>query len=557
MKLKCPACDFSASNANGLSIHARKKHSMGGRRLYDALFPGARQLCACGCGQETSFKSMCEGYATYLRGHHRRKYRMPAAATAAPPCACGCGDRVVWNKQRGKFNEYLHGHNSRGKVSPFKGLTKETCGKFRRQSQTIMANVEERRRRAQQWRDLHRSGRIPVGPAHHNWKGGIAKFGDRLSGHPRLYADWKLPHLKAAKFQCQLCGRSNELNVHHDDLSMMRIVAEHVDDASVLSDSEKTERVNDVVDYHVEQKVSATILCGGCHRTLHSRKGNVAARDTFNEVVEFIVGLGFTNVNTYVGGSTFEVEVPERSIVFACSDLFRSCAAVAGEPYDAKLQSIHYTERGVGYFHIFEDEWRDSRSIVVSMIRARLGVTARTFDARKCDLVRLQSTTDDRRKRSRFFDLTHIDGDVRAFAAYSLTFNDEPVAMLSLGRRRGTVWSKRGLIEVKRFSTALDSRVRGGLGRLIAAARRDLGEGCGLGTYVDMRHGTGASYEAVGFEREGQTSAPRFWWTDFARRYDRMQFKADRMRWMTERQVADEAGVYKIYGCPNIRMVLR
>jgi len=72
----------------------------------------------------------------------------------------------------------------------------------------------------------------------------------------------------------------------------------------------------------------------------------------------------------------------------------------------------------------------------------------------------------------------------------------------------------------------------------------------GLVSYADLRHGSGESYIKAGFEEHSHTDV-RFWWSDKSKRFDRFKFKADRARNMTERNVAAEAGVVKIYGCRN------
>ena len=67
--------------------------------------------------------------------------------------------------------------------------------------------------------------------------------------------------------------------------------------------------------------------------------------------------------------------------------------------------------------------------------------------------------------------------------------------------------------------------------------------------------GDGRGYAACGMVLAGRTP-PRFWWTDMNRRYDRFKFRADRSRGLSEAQVADNAGVEKVWGCPNLVYVL-
>ena len=65
-------------------------------------------------------------------------------------------------------------------------------------------------------------------------------------------------------------------------------------------------------------------------------------------------------------------------------------------------------------------------------------------------------------------------------------------------------------------------------------------------TYVDRRIGAGKGYEAAGFKLTGST-APDYWYTDNQLRYDRFKFRAKDGK--SERQIATEARVSRIYGC--------
>lgn len=70
----------------------------------------------------------------------------------------------------------------------------------------------------------------------------------------------------------------------------------------------------------------------------------------------------------------------------------------------------------------------------------------------------------------------------------------------------------------------------------------------GIITYADRTHGTGKVYELNGFEKIGETK-PNYFYTDGQKLHHRLYTKADKNNNKTEKQVADEKGVWKIYGC--------
>lgn len=516
------------------------------------MHPDANVTCACGCGEKTHFKSLREGYNKWIKGHSRRKHRRPLGPP--PLCACGCGMHVEWLEARGRYNTYVHGHNTRGKPSPLKGYTKETHVKFKRQSETILSNAQERRRRSLQLKKLHENSKIPTGRQQHNWKGSTASLGDRLSGHPRLYSEWKLPKLREAGFACQLCHSTNELHVHHDDEAMHAIVARYVDDVANLSVESKREIANQVVDYHVENDVHATVLCGACHRRVHAAKGYITSRSYVDEIADFIRRKELA-CNVYQLSDAIHV-LKCDALTIAYGDLFRATQALMSNAKCVDTLCDNEIGRGTNFLYLFEDEWRDKRAIVESMINARLGNTLHVYDARKCIVSKLGQNSADRGLRREFFNTNHIDGDVGASHTYALVYDNTPVMMLSLRKPKSALWRRNGYMEIARSSSLLNSRVRGGLSRLIRACRRDVGTDIPLMTYVDRRHGQGNSYISAGFKHAGITHMPRFWWTDFTTRYDRLKYRADKDRGMTELQVASAAGVHKIWGCKNTRFVL-
>jgi hypothetical protein len=70
-------------------------------------------------------------------------------------------------------------------------------------------------------------------------------------------------------------------------------------------------------------------------------------------------------------------------------------------------------------------------------------------------------------------------------------------------------------------------------------------------TYVDSRVGSGSGYSAAGWRLVEEGREPRFWWTDYHKRYNRFKFRADKESGLTQEQVSKQAGVVQIYGMPN------
>jgi len=199
---------------------------------------------------------------------------------------------------------------------------------------------------------------------------------------------------------------------------------------------------------------------------------------------------------------------------------------------------------GVQLIHIFEDEWKNKRHIVESMLKYKLGLSATKIGARECNIKQIKL-----KERRAFFDNNHIDGDVRAKYAFGLFHKDKLMAAISLRSAFHKKYDK--FYEVARFAVKKDCTVVGGLSRLTKCAFKiSTNDGkVGLISYIDLRYGNGKGYKAAGYKIVAKTK-PRFWWTDFTNRYDRFKFRAT--NGISEKDVAAANGVVKIYGCPNL-----
>ena len=207
--------------------------------------------------------------------------------------------------------------------------------------------------------------------------------------------------------------------------------------------------------------------------------------------------------------------------------------------------------KDINLLQIFEDEWRDKQSIIKSMILHRLRLNSlEKIGARKCAVQII-----DESKCKEFLEENHLDGHVRAQHLLGLYSDTRLLAVMTL--RTPFHKSRNSRLEVARFAVLSDVSVPGALGKLSKAAlqiarNKNLQ---GLTTYVDKRIGAGQSYTSAGWQKIGETQ-PRFWWTDYEHRYNRFKFRADSKQSLSERQVAENAGVVKIYGCGNIIFTL-
>jgi hypothetical protein len=105
-----------------------------------------------------------------------------------------------------------------------------------------------------------------------------------------------------------------------------------------------------------------------------------------------------------------------------------------------------------------------------------------------------------------------------------------------------------GAVEICRFATVLGHHVPGGFQKIFSRCvtwAREAGFKS-IMTYADLLTGDGSVYIKAGFTHVGRTGLS-YWYSDGRRRFDRFKFRAKSGK--SEREVASEAGVFRVYGC--------
>lgn len=535
----CPACSFSSKFLTKFEAHLVATHGVTSQGLWDALHGGPIK-CACGCGDDTTWLGWKAGYAHVLRGHNGNLVAVHGeekAASISAKRAAALKGRPGWAQGLTKASDSRvaarakatsHGRKrafAEGRLAAWsKGLTKQTDPRVAAAAEAM--------------KDAYMCGlRRP-------WALGLTKQTDQRVA--TMAAKNSITH-SLKEIRAHLDGQKRR------SVDEVRTLIEATGELQVVAglDAYKNE-CKSIIEVecktcHTRSRTVARHLYGGRCRACHPM-GSLAQL----ELLEFVHGLASDVVacdRTVIAPMELDVWVPSRMFGIEFNGLYWHSELNKSSTYHANKTKLAH-EQGVKLLHVFEDDWRDRRPIVESLIRHRLGVTQQRVSARQCQLAVLAP-----KERRAFFEANHLDGDTAAAWCVGLKHNGEIVMALSL--RKPFHKGHAGRLEVARSCPRIDAVVRGGLSRLTKAALKHArsAEHIGLITYVDGRVGDGAGYVAAGFKKTGETP-PRFWWTDFSRRFNRFKFKANSKEGLTERAVAAEAGVVKVWGCPNVVLMI-
>lgn len=547
MSFECPLCEVILSWAAKLEKHIVSVHERVPKELYlEKNCNGVTPTCGCGCGTAIPWNGWKLGFSSkYLRGHNTTMFstfsdpEIHRRAQLSRVANINAGLSSVWNKgltvatderlaiaAKKKSATLKEGYATRKYVPWQTGLTKETHESLAKSSRTHKEGYE--------------SGRIK------NWTDGKTKETDVVIA------------TSAGKI-----SETRKTNYDSADRFSFDEVLQIISSAGFSPVTDLTEYRNKYQRLNVKcntclvvskknvMMLRSTPICFICHP--HESVGQ-------REISEFVASLGFDVIDcarAVIKPQEIDVFVPAKNFGIEYNGLYYHSERTKIIRFHENKTDV-CIDKGVKLLHVFEDEWRDKYEIVTSMIRSRLGVTPEKVYARNCEVREL--TTCDRRS---FFSLAHIDGDVQATVAFGLYFKDRLVSAMSL-RTPGKKYPDS--YELARFASETNLSVVGGLGKLLAVAKRrakDDGKKS-LMTYVDKRHGDGHGYKSVGFQLLGTTKSVRYWWTGGksfgcpgAKRVDRRAYKADSQREMSEREVAAEAGVVRINGCCNLILEMK
>jgi len=283
-------------------------------------------------------------------------------------------------------------------------------------------------------------------------------------------------------------------------------------------------------------------MCGYCYPFTTSRAEV--------DIGDYVQSLGFNivrNDRKIISPKEIDVVIEEKNFAIEYNGLYWHMNK-GQEDFNKnyhKEKTTNCKEKNVQLFHIFSDEWQNKEDLLKSMLASRLG-KANVVGARKLKLI-------DSMKNSSykdFFETTHISGYTPCLKVFSLVDPNTNEIQCALSLRKPFHSHYKNCVEIARFSSKAFTNVQGGFSKLLKQAIKWAKENNfdNMLSYCDLRFGTGNVYLKSGFNLVGETEI-NYWYTDGVVRYDRFKFRAQPGK--PEKQVAEEAGVYKIYGCSN------
>lgn len=271
-----------------------------------------------------------------------------------------------------------------------------------------------------------------------------------------------------------------------------------------------------------------------------------------HEVYEFIKSLGFNperSNRSLIKPLELDIYIPEKNLAIEFNGIYWHSSGSKETDKEKSKYHLNKTElcesKGIQLLHIFENEWYEKKEIWKSVIKNKLGCSAK-IPARKCKVVELNI-----KEANEFISETHLQGSCQASKALGLYHEIYGlIEVITLSKPR---YSKGYDWELIRMCTKLGFSVQGGASKLLSKVTGS------IISYANRRWSFGNVYSKIGLEKIS-VSAPCYWYVEKGRLWHRSSFMKHKLKnklkvfddKMTEVENCYANGLRRIWDCGNI-----
>ena len=273
-------------------------------------------------------------------------------------------------------------------------------------------------------------------------------------------------------------------------------------------------------------------------------------------VKEILFGVDVVeNTRKIISPYELDIYIPDKNIAIEFNGLYWHSEQAGKTRNYHKKKWEKCQEKGVQLITVWEDDWRDKKGVVKSMLAHKLGVSggARVF-ARKTVIKPVDSAT-----ARKFCDSYHIQGACGGTCYLGLyTKNGNELVAMSVWRK-----NKKD-IYLDRYCTS--QTVVGGFSKLLKHATALFTQDGfdRIVTFADREVSDGRLYERTGFKLDSYLK-PDYRYVRDDKRYHKFGFRLKRFKndpellykeGLTEGQLAELNGMIRVWDCGKIKYVM-
>lgn len=261
-----------------------------------------------------------------------------------------------------------------------------------------------------------------------------------------------------------------------------------------------------------------------------------------------------TSVRNIIPPQELDIYIPDKNIAIEFNGLYWHTEQQGKDKWYHYNKWKSCQDKGIQLITVWEDDWRDRRSVVESMLAHKLGYSMKEKVYARNTTVREITRTE----AEHFLDKYHIQGGVSGTWYYALIDENNTIVAVS-------VWTHSGKdLLLSRYATSC--LVVGGFGKLLKKGIT-LGETTGASsivTFSDHELSDGSMYSKIGFKAD-KDLAPDYKYVVTGRRIHKFNYRKDRFKkdpdllyipGFTESKLASLNGIPRLYDCGKTRWIL-
>lgn len=245
------------------------------------------------------------------------------------------------------------------------------------------------------------------------------------------------------------------------------------------------------------------------------------AEDELAEYVESILPVGshiVRNQRTIVKPLELDIYLPEKSIAIEFNGIYWHSDRFGKGPEDHYLKWKQCQDKGVQLITVWEDDWRNKKSIIQTMLAHKLGVSSLpTIGARRCQVQKLG-----KQEIEVFMNENHIQGFVPGSYYVGLVAKETKNIVAAMILRK----EREGELILSRYATSC--RVPGGQSKLLAWIDNNV-DYTTMVTFADHEVSNGLLYESTGWTKDKELP-PDYKYVYAGRRVHKFNFRIKRFR---------------------------
>lgn len=239
------------------------------------------------------------------------------------------------------------------------------------------------------------------------------------------------------------------------------------------------------------------------------------------EIADFVAsiynGTIARNDRTVIYPKELDIYIPEKRVAIEFDGLYWHSSERLSKDNPMLDKTNMCKALGIRLIHVREDQWRDKRDIVKSIIASSIGVYKERIYARKCTFMPISNKT-----ANGFLDRSHVKGGCKCAKSFGLLHNGKLVQVVTFRAKFcNTKGGKR--LELARMASLLDTQVLGGFSKLMKESLKMMGK-TECESFVDLALFNCTGYASSGWTVLKESTGAGYLYTDTYNVYNRQMF---------------------------------